>query len=177
MKRGLPLPHAIRDAALFGVTLLAWQMDASVRSVGGLVPLLTASLAGLLTATCGYLFHEWGHLAAALASGSEVRPARSAREIFLFSFDVGRNEPRQFLAMSCGGFAASAIAVVFLWAVLPLSALAGKIALALVVLGVVATAVLELPPFFRVLRGGPLPRGVVYYGERRTAERSADHDA
>jgi len=28
--------------------------------------------------------------------------------------------------------------------------------------GVLATAALELPPFFRVLRGGPIPRGLGY---------------
>lgn len=168
--RRFPIQHVIRDVALCVLTLVAWELDASVRASTGPLPVLSAAVAGILTAVCGYLFHEWGHLAAALATRSHVRPARSAREIFLFAFDVGRNDSRQFLAMSCGGFAASALAVAVLVAVLPLATLAGKIGLGLVILGVVATAVLELPPFFRVMAGGPLPRGIVFYGEHRGDE-------
>ena len=36
-------------------------------------------------------------------------------------------------------------------------------------LGVLATAVLELPPFFAVMRGAPLPRGTAYVGDDRRA--------
>jgi len=46
--------------------------------------------------------------------------------------------------------------------VLPFDALAGRVAGVVTVLGVLATAALELPPFFRVLRGGPIPRGLGY---------------
>lgn len=148
---------------ILALTLVAWRLDASAR--GGTAEWLTAPIAGTLTAICGYLFHEWGHLAAALASKSEVRLPERATEIFLFNFDVDRNDARQFTTMSCGGFAASAIAIVFLLAVLPPGALATRISLLLVVLGIVATAVLELPPFFRVLRGGPMPRGVAYVSD------------
>lgn len=159
----IPWPHARRDLVILALTLVAWRIDASVR--GGSAEWITATLAGTLTAICGYLFHEWGHLAAALASKSRVRLPERTSEIFLFNFDVDRNEPRQFTTMSLGGFLASAIAIVFLLLVLPAGALATTISLTLVALGIIATAVLELPPFFRVLRGGPMPRGLAYVSD------------
>ena len=159
----IPWPHARRDLGILALTLALWRLDASAR--GGELEWLTSTLAGALTAICGYLFHEWGHLAAAFLSRSEVRLPERASEIFLFNFDVDRNDARQFTTMSLGGFAASAIAIVFLLLVLPADVLATRISLVLVLLGVIATAVLELPPFFRVLRGGPMPRGAAFVGD------------
>jgi len=159
----IPRTHAIRDVVILVFTLAIWRLDAVVRGTGE--EWLTATLAGTLTAICGYLFHEWGHLAGAFLSKSEVRLPQRAREIFLFNFDVDRNDARQFTTMSLGGFVASGVAIVFLLRVLPQGVLATKISLALVVLGLLATVVLELPPFFRVLRGGPLPRGVAFVGD------------
>lgn len=69
------------------------------------------------------------------------------------------------LAVATGGFAATAVVVALLLIVLPRDALAGQVALALTAAGVLATAALELPPFFRVLAGGPLPRGAAYVAE------------
>jgi hypothetical protein len=166
----IPWKHAARDVALLAATLALWQVDAATRAGGGAAAWVVATAAGALTAICGYLFHEWGHLAAAIASGSRYRVPETAGEVFLFNFDVERNGPHQFLAMSCGGFAASAITVVFLYRFLPQGTPAAAISMALVALGVLATAVLELPPFFRVLAGGPMPRGVAFVGfenERR----------
>lgn len=159
----IPWTHARRDLVILALTLVAWRIDASVR--GGSIEWITATLAGTLTAICGYLFHEWGHLAGAVASESRVRLPERASEVFLFNFDVDRNDSRQFTIMSSGGFLASATAIVVLFLVLPAGALATTISLALVGLGIVATAVLELPPFFRVLRGGPMPRGVAYVSD------------
>lgn len=165
----LPWRHATRDLVLIAVTLGAWQLDAAARAAGSALEWVTAPVAGALTAIAGYLFHEWGHLAAARVSGSVVRLPERASEIFLFNFHSDHNTPRQFLTMSMGGFVASAVAVVFLLAVLPLDTLAGKLAVTLVGLGVLATAVLELPPFFAVMRGAPLPRGTAYVGDDRRA--------
>ena len=164
----IPWTHARRDLAILVLTFVAWRIDAAVRGGGG--EWITATIAGALTAICGYLFHEWGHLAGALASRSRVRLPERASEIFLFNFDVDRNDARQFTIMSSGGFLASAIAIVFLFLVLPAGALATHIALALVALGIVATAVLELPPFFRVLRGGPMPRGVAFVSDENRGD-------
>lgn len=166
----LPWKHALRDFGLVTLTLVAWRLDFLARATGSALEWGTAPIAGALTAVVGYLFHEWGHLMAARASGSVVRLPERAREIFLFNFHSDQNNARQFLAMSSGGFAASAISVVFLLVVLPLDTFAGKIALTLVGLGVLATAILELPPYFAVMRGGPLPRGTAYVDDdTRTA--------
>ena len=164
----IPWSHARRDLTILALTLIAWRIDGGVR--GGSIEWITATLAGALTAICGYLFHEWGHLIGALASKSRVRLPERASEIFLFNFDVDRNDARQFTIMSSGGFLASAVAIVFLFLVLPAGVLATKMSLALVALGIVATAVLELPPFFRVLRGGPMPRGVAYVSDENRGD-------
>lgn len=166
----IPWQHAYRDLAIVALALVAWRADAAVR--GTAAEWLTAALAGTLTGICGYLFHEWGHLAGAAASRSKVRLPESAREVFLFNFDSDRNDARQFATMSLGGFLASAIAITFLLVALPPALLATKISLALVALGTVATVVLELPPFFRVLRGGPLPRGVAYVSDDNRGDTS-----
>ena len=159
----IPWSHARRDLAILALTIVVWRLDAAVR--GGGSEWVTAPLAGTLTAICGYLFHEWGHFAGAMISKSDLRLPERASEIFLFNFDSDRNDARQFTTMSSCGFLASAISVVFLLLVLPRETLAAHISLALVGLGVAATAILELPPFFRVLRGGPLPRGVAYVSD------------
>ena len=167
----VPWKHAARDVLFVALTLAVWRLDAEARATGSALEWLTAPVAGALTAIAGYLFHEWGHLAAARISGATVRLPERASEIFLFNFHSDRNTPRQFLTMSMGGFIASAISIVFLLFVLPLDTLAGKLALALVGLGVLATAILELPPFFKVMRGAPLPRGTAYVSDKAPAGR------
>lgn len=164
MAAPIPWKHALRDLAILGLTLVSWRVDTALRDSGGLAAWVSAIATGSLTAFVGYLFHEWGHLTAAVVAGAKYRLPDGPGEIFLFNFDVGRSTPGQFVCMSLGGFAASAVAVAFLLLVMPTGALAGKIALVLVVLGILATVVLELPPFFRVLAGGPMPRGVAFVG-------------
>jgi hypothetical protein len=163
----IPWGHALRDALLVAATLALWRADAALRADGGAlaIAVAVAVAAGVMTAVAGYLAHEWGHFLGARAGGSALRLPASAREVFLFNFDVRRSTPRQFVLMSSGGFAASLAVIVLLVAVLPLPALSALVALGLTAAGVVATAVLEVPPFVRVLRGGPLPRGAAYVSE------------
>ena len=156
----IPWPHALRDAGLLTATLALWQSEAVAS--GELVPSL---LAGGLATLCGYLAHEWGHFAGARLGGSVVHLPSSPLSGFLFRFDSDRNRREQFLAMSLGGFVASAAVVALFVAVLPRDALAGQVALGLTLLGVLAPAVLELPPAWRVARGAPIPRGLGYPAE------------
>jgi hypothetical protein len=160
--RGIPLRSAARDLGVLAAALGAFALDARLRAGGGAAAAAMGCAAGVLAASAGYLAHEWGHLAGARLGGSVVRIPDSPRSVFLFHFDSDRNSRRQFPWMSLGGFAASAFVVALSVAVLPLDALSGRVAVALVGLGVLATAVLELPPFFRVLRGGAIPRGGAY---------------
>jgi hypothetical protein len=158
----MPWSLLVRDAVVVLSTLGAWAVDAAVRAEGGVSAGLVALLAGALTALCGYLAHEWGHFVGARLSHSVVHLPKSARSLFLFRFDVRCNDRAQFLAMSTGGFVASTLVILLLLLVLPRPTLAGGVALTLVGLGVVATAVLEIPTFWRVLHGGPLPTGSAY---------------
>jgi hypothetical protein len=158
----LPVRHALRDGVLVAGTLALWSLDASLRDAGGPVATGVAWLTGAATALVGYLVHEWGHWLAATLSGATVHLPGSARSAFLFRFDPERSSRAQFLAMSLGGYAATAGVVAALVVTLPLPALSARVALGLTALGVLATALLELPPFLRVLRGGPLPRGAAY---------------
>ncbi len=157
---------ALRDAAFALASGGLWWLDAMARARGveGAPALLLAVVAGLSAVGCGFLIHEWGHLAGALARGARVEFPASVASLFLFKFDV-RNDRRQFLAMSYGGYLGSLVAAALLVLLLPSAALSGKIGLALTALGVVGGFVAELPITFRVLRGGPLPSaGVVYVG-------------
>jgi len=154
----------LRDLAVLAATLLLWRLDAVARGAGASGPAgaSLAAAAGLGAALCAYLAHEWGHWLGARLGGALVHPPERVATVFLFNFDSDRNDRRGFVWMSSGGFLASGLGLAFLVAVLPLDALSGRIALGAAALGVLATAVLELPPFFRVLRGGPLPRGLGY---------------
>jgi hypothetical protein len=154
----LPRALALRDLGLVAATLGLWRLDAVLRGTPGSLPIVVAVLAGGLAGVAGYLAHEWGHLAGAWATGSVVQVSERPTALFLFRFDSERNTRRQFLGMSCGGFAASAGVVALFVATLPFGALSGRLAALLTGLGVLAAAVLELPVAWRVARGAPLPR-------------------
>ncbi len=155
----------LRDAALLAGALALWCADAALRAESGVLPVVVAVATGAGTALCGYLAHEWGHLLGALVGGARVHLPPNAWTVFLFRFDADCNTRAQFLRMSVGGFAATAVVVALLVAVLPMEALSGRVALGLTALGVVATAVLELPPAWRVWRGAPIPHGAAYVSQ------------
>jgi hypothetical protein len=152
----------IRDLLVVALTLALWHVDASLRETTSFLSVLVAILAGAFAAISGYLAHEWGHLIGARLSGGIVHFPKSVVSTFLFYFDTKNSDRRQFLSMSLGGFAASAVVTPLLILALPAGAISTYIALVLVVAGLIATAWLELPLYFRVLRGAPLPRGFVF---------------
>lgn len=165
----IPLKVLIRDLLLIavsiGLLLLAHRLESGASTWR--VP--AALLAGVMLAVTGYLLHEWGHLLGALASRSVVHLPAGIGEVFLFRFDTGLNDNRQFLWMSLGGFLASGIVVYVYATQLSFTQLADQTALVLTILGVLATIVLEFPPAWRVLRGGPMPGGVAFVEGRRPA--------
>lgn len=163
----MPWRLLVRDVLLLLLTLLAWRADAALRGESGWLSVVVAVAAGTLAAVSAYIAHEWGHLLAARAAGGAVHFPEKLTSTFLFFFDVGHSDRRQFLAMSLGGFAASAIAIPVLVTSLPWGTLSTWVAFALAGAGVVATLATELPPFFRVLRGARLPRGFVYRDSTR----------
>ena len=153
-----PFKLLLRDLAI--IALAATALRAS-HGIGGGSPAHwpLALAAGALLAVAGYLAHEWGHLLGALASRSRIELPARITAVFLFKFDTGANDRRQFLWMSVGGFIASGIVVALYLQLLSFERLADRIALLLTGLGVLATAVLELPSAWRVLRGAGLPDG------------------
>jgi hypothetical protein len=152
----------LRDTVIVALTVGLWAL--ALRSnVDGVAGVTLAILTAVATAVVGYLAHEWGHLLGALASRSTFAlPATPFESFFLFRFDRERNTRAQFFTMALGGFAASLLTVVLLVALLPRGPLATTLSLAIVGLGVLATLVIEVPEFWRVWRGGPLPDGAAF---------------
>ncbi len=150
------LRFAIRDAAILGLTALAWRRD---RSAG---PSLAGALAGGLTALSGFLAHEWGHLAGTVLSGGFAHEPDNLASPFLFFFDTTRSDRRSFLWMSYGGYAATVAASAAIVCFAPADRWSGKVARGATVLGAPATLALEIPTTVRVARGGDFPTGFVY---------------
>ena len=146
----------LRDLALLAATLALWQLNGQWAGLHTAASVAVAIAAGIGTVICGFLAHEWGHLLGALARHGRVGLPNSIRTVFLFQFEPQHNSREQFLAMSCGGFLASALIVALLLAVLSLDGLADRIALGLTGLGVLATFVLEIPPAWRAYRSQPI---------------------
>ncbi len=156
----LPMHMLLRDLVVIVVTLALWRWSRELDVAQGALAIPVAILAGASAAVAGFLIHEWGHLLGALVAGSAVEYPSTIRSIFLFKFGDS-NGRRQYLWMSGGGFAASIAVIIVLALTLKFHALADWVAIALVVAGVIATFVLELPPAWRVLRGAPVEPDLV----------------
>ena len=158
------LQLALRDGAIVVGVLGLWRvLLAQTPGAEGAGPIALSAVTALLTTLLGYLAHEWGHLLGAMAAGAAFQlPATPFESFFLFRFDRGRSSRAQFFAMALGGFAASILSVLLFVLVLPGGVLATPLTLGLVALGVVATFVIEVPEFWRVWRGGPLPDGPAF---------------
>lgn len=158
---------ALRDLAIVAIALGAWWLAADHSRDTGPLADFTGFVAGLAVGATGFVLHEWGHLAGALASRSAVRPARRLGTPFIFHFDVRRNSLGQFLATSVGGFAATAAIVAAFHLYLPDDLLASRIArgaaLFLAFLGVT----LELPLVAVALVRGRAPDAAAAEGPRR----------
>jgi uncharacterized membrane protein len=156
----LPMNMLLRDVVVIVATLALWRWSRELDAAQGALAIPVAILAGASAAVAGFLLHEWGHLIGALIGGSAVEYPSTIRSIFLFKFGES-NGRHQYLWMSGGGFAASIVVIAVLAFTLSFHALADWIAIALVVIGVIATFILELPPAWRVLRGAPVEPDLV----------------
>jgi hypothetical protein len=152
----------LRDAALLAFTLWLWNVAARPQAEPTWLTTSAGIAAGSMVTICGFLAHEWGHLAGALAARSVVHFPPRLASVFLFHFDSAQNDRFQFLSMSMGGFAASILVIAAFLALVPFDTIAGRVAIVLLGLGVLATLVLEVPTAWRVAKGAPLPRGAVY---------------
>lgn len=158
-----PLYLVLRDATIVVGTIALWLLDAAMRSgAPSLSRSLVGALAGVMFAVSGFIGHEWGHLIGARSTGSRVHFASTIWTPLLFHFDVRANTRRQFLAMSMGGYAGSVCGLATLAMVADTSALSGKVALALTLIGMAVTFVAEVPTTVRVWLGGKLPDGYAF---------------
>jgi hypothetical protein len=151
---------AVRDLSILAVTLALWALDA--RGGGTIV----AIAAGIGTGACAFLFHEWGHLLGALATGGVFAPPARLASPFLFSFDARRNDRRRFVLMSLSGFAATGLFLVVFALWLPLDRLAGKVGMGIALTLATLTVLIEFPLLGRVLVGKPIPTAVEVYPTR-----------
>ncbi len=149
----------MRDVALALMTIGLWLLEVQA---GEPAPMALSVAAGAMTVVSGFLLHEWGHLCGALLAHSHVHYPNRLWAPLLFHFAVERNDRRQFLWMSYGGYIASLIGLFLIVALVPTHRLSGQVALGLTSLGVAVTFVAELPTTVRVLRGGALPSGYAF---------------
>lgn len=161
------LRFLVRDALFAALLFEVWRLDREMRAAqsDGLSASVVAVSAGLLTTLVGFFAHEWGHLLGAFAGRGVVHAPRRLSSPFLFFFDVAKSDRRAFLAMSYGGYLASAMALAIIMLAVPWRALSGITALVATSLGVLATFAIEVPTTVRVARGGPLPSGGVFADE------------
>lgn len=146
---------ARRDAAIALAALsLFGAADAWYTSSGlffaGLVSALNGAVVG---AGLGLLIHEWGHLVGARAAGG-IAPTRELRKLFpIFDFDMQRNGPGPFRAMSVGGNVAHWSWVALIALALPLDT-PGRISLFSGALGLAVFATTtELPVIWKAYSG------------------------
>ncbi|NNL65127.1 MAG: hypothetical protein HKP30_02685 [Myxococcales bacterium] len=136
---------ALRDVGILVGSLLLWRLLAERSGVPGPLGDVLGVLLGVLVAACFYLLHEWGHALGAMATRSVLAPARSLAGVSLFSFDSKRNGRGQFAVMSLSGFAVTALAVWFVYFVLPDGLLASRVARGGVLLLTALTVLIEVP--------------------------------
>jgi len=153
----------IRDVAILLVTTALWLLSLELEPGTSFASVVSIS-AGVGALLCAYNFHEWGHLIVARMTDSVFTPARRVISPFLFSYDTEHNTPRQFLLMSLGGFAATAIFVVAFLLWMPRDQQAGRIALYGALILASLTVIIEFPIFFRALFGKTVPRTGMFKG-------------
>jgi hypothetical protein len=143
-----------RDAVILAITVATWRWAMAAPEAWAPAALAAAS---------GYVLHEWGHLLGALLKRAVFElPATPFETFFLFRFNRDANTRPQFFSMALGGFVASILTVIALLLWLPAGLLATTLALTLTGLGVLATLIIEVPEFWRVARGGPIPSGAAF---------------
>ena len=147
----------VRDAVIVGLTAGIWHLAAGASADAGFRGDFAGVLAGVTIGVCGYLLHEWGHLAGALLAGSAVQPGRSLASGFLFSFDAHGNTRRQFLALSLGGWTATAFVLWGVYAWLPDGLFASRVARGFVTGNTLLVVFIEMPLVVYSLITGNVP--------------------
>jgi len=159
---------AVRDGIIVGVAAALWWAFAESSAGSGLLADLTGLIVGFGLGASAYLFHEWGHIAGAAASGGVLRPGAGLHSVSNFQFDTEQSTRAQFLWMSLGGFIATGL---FLWGyyvLLPDGLLATRVARGSIAFLTLLGLTLELPLVLYSLVTNKIPPL-----ERKTAEEPA----
>ena len=121
------LTPGMRLAKLAGTHLLVFLLTLSLFAaadswstvtglgIAGFLCLLTGALAGVTITT---LIHEWFHYLGARFTGASY-DIPDKQGLFLFDWDFGENQLRQFFIMSVAGSVGGLVAVVLLWNAVP----------------------------------------------------------
>lgn len=134
-----------RDGALLAGTFLGWALFAQISAGDGLLANFVGVTLGVAGGLCAWFAHEWGHVLAAWAAGSNLRAPNKLVSVYLFGFDNKAHSRGQFVAMSLGGFAATAGVYAFIHLYLPQDWLATRVVHGLVLLEIAVTMALEVP--------------------------------
>ena len=156
-----------RDLVIITVAVLLWKLGAATSAGQGPLGDLAGVVAGLSVGVCVFLVHEWGHWLGAVATASKLTPAKTLTSPFLFSYDSRSNSRHQFLVMSFGGWAASALAAVAAYALLSPELFAARVARGVVALNVALIVLIEVPLVAFSLFTGRVPP---VENQRRTVE-------
>jgi hypothetical protein len=148
---------ALRDVVVIAATVAFWTWASPLTAGTGPIADFLGLLAGVAVALAFYLLHEWGHLVGALATSAVVYPGPRLSSRSLFSFDSKRNDRRQFLVMSVGGFVVTGIAVWTVYAGLPAELLATRVARGAVGVLAFLAIFVELPLVIWALVRSDLP--------------------
>jgi hypothetical protein len=146
-----------RDLAIVATIVALWRLGARFSVGDGPIADLSGLLLGAALGACALPLHEWGHFLGGLASRSAMRPTESLRRVFSFSFASRANSRRQFLAMSCGGWAGTATAVWVAYGLLPSDLPATRVARGMTLLSVLLVVATEVPLLVRAFWTGRIP--------------------
>jgi len=147
----------VRDLGIVGLSAVVWRLGAVTSATPGFAGDFAGVIAGVLVGVSGYLLHEWGHLLGAVLAGSTVQPGRSLASGFLFSFDSQANTRRQFVALSLGGWLATALVLWGVYALLPDGLFASRVARGFVSGNVLLVVLIEIPLVVYALVTGNVP--------------------
>ena len=150
--------YFIKQAGIHGFALLSslilWGAADSWAQLSGLV--LAQAIAIIAAVVFGiaisHVFHEWSHFFGAFITNAKYS-IKAQPALLFFDFDYNNNNPRQFLAMSCGGTIGNVVLIVLLMLAIPVDTASRAMLLSTCIGMLVFVAVLEWPVIRRA-RGG-----------------------
>lgn len=146
----------LRDSAIVAAAVAAWWLAGAKSAGQGPAADVAGVVCGLLGGAVAFVLHEWGHLLAGLLAGGNFPVAKDVKSAFLFDIDPD-NSIRQFTVMSLGGFAVTALGILFVYTQLPDDYLATRVVRGVVMFLASLTVFLEFPLLAFTIWSGEIP--------------------